>query len=125
VTQPLPGIVLRLGDEPLASETTMGALGPWVVVVVTAIPILPLTLLSTFIGADDIDTSAVHVCLAERPNASREHRSIPRRDLPVTHARELCLLDHADRLLAHLKSTGRTDARVDVTDEAIAAAQAI
>ena len=114
-----PITVTRSGRA-IDTETTASAVGPYVVVVSTAVPGLGVQVTTTYVGADDAETIAVGLVLGPRPAASNEPRSIPRESVPVTHAREQCLLDHARQLMNALRSHDREHYGVDVSDDALA-----
>ena len=119
-----PVTVSRAG-KPMDSETTACAAGPNVVVVTTAVPDLGVVVTTTYVGADDADTIAVDLSLRPRPAARNEPRSIPRDSVPVTHARDQCLLDHARQVMNALRTHDREHYTVDVSDEALEQAAAL
>ena len=101
-----------------ASSTRELAAGPYTVVIATAIPELALRLHSTYIGSESSDSIVVHLELGASKDRPLAERRYPHGDLPVVHARQRCLLEHA----AHLQQlvTDLTGARVaiDVAGEA-------
>ena len=74
-------------------------------------------------GADDVDTIVVDVTLARRPSARREVRAVGRDALPVTHARDRCLLDHLARVREVIEEATGSSATLEVADAALAAAR--
>ena len=120
---PLGPIDLRVDGRPAPSATTMRTESPHVIVLTTALTELGLTVLSTYVGADDVETTVVDVTLGRRPSAGREVRSVGRDALPVTHARERCLLDHLARVREAVEEATGSSATLDVADETLAAAR--
>jgi hypothetical protein len=78
---------------------------------------------STYIGADGIGTTAVDVVLGTALPSSSTTRTLHRDDVPVTHARERCLLEHLAQLRAALEQDAGATATIDVPDVALAAAR--
>ncbi len=98
---------------------------PHVVVISTSVPEVPLTVTTTFVGADDVATSIIDLRLGVRPTAKNSIDLVARETLPVTHAREQCLLDHARRLLEALNAENADLWTVDVSDAALEQAASI
>jgi hypothetical protein len=113
-----PVTVSRAG-ELIESETTASAVGPNVVVVSTAVPALGVIVRTTYVGARDADTVAVDLTLGPRPRALNEPRLIPPDSVPVTHAREQCLLDHARQVMNALRAHDGHRYAVHVSDDAV------
>ncbi len=108
----LNGITLRIAGEPAASETILTAIAPHVLVLTTTLPDHAVTLTSTYTGHPATGTHATHLELAR--GLERLHtRDHDHDSLPVTHARERCLLDHAAALQEF------TAAHVDVDNVAL------
>jgi hypothetical protein len=97
-------VTLRRATTVVDSATTMSLPHPHVVVISTSVPDAPLTVTTTFVGADDVATSIIDLRLGVRPTAKNSVDLVARETLPVTHAREQCLLDHASRLLEALNA---------------------
>jgi hypothetical protein len=122
--QPLDGVRISVDGRPITSETTGTAAGPSVLVLITALGELGVTITSTYVGHEGTDTLAAHLVV------TRERRALEQADhsrdaLPVTHARERCLLDHAQQVQEALViRTGGTVA-VDVAAGALARAIAV
>ena len=117
----IPGIRVLADGEPMDSATTLREAGPWVTVFATTVSASGWTFVTTYIGADDVDTTVVAIALGPRPDARREVVTTPRDMPPATHARELCLLDHLDRVTTTLR--GVLAQHVTVDDDATAAAR--
>jgi len=106
-------ITLRIAGEPATSETILTAIAPHVLVLTTTLPDHAVTVTSTYTGHPATGTHATHLELA--PGLERLHtRDHDHDSVPVTHARERCLLDHAAVLHEF------TAAHVDVDDVALA-----
>lgn len=106
------GITLSIGAEPVPSETILTAIAPHALVLTTTLPDHGMTLTSTYTGHPATGTHATHLELA--PGLERLHtRDHDHDSLPLTHARERCLLDHAATLHEF------TAAHVDVADVAL------
>lgn len=114
----VPDVTICVDGEAVESETTVSSAGPNVAVLSTALPTLPLTVTTTYVGADDVDTAAVDLALAARPAAFATARQVSRDAIPVTQARERCLLDH----LAQVRETAECDRGCRVTVDAADAA---
>ncbi|MDQ3740346.1 MAG: hypothetical protein M3389_05300 [Actinomycetota bacterium] len=91
----------------------------------TAVPDVGLTVRTTYVGSDDVATVAVDLVLGVRPRASNRPRRLPRGSVPVTHAREQCLLDHGRQLLNALNDACGSRWTVDVSDAALQQAAAV
>jgi hypothetical protein len=85
---------ISVNGRPVASETTATPAGPSVLVLITTLGELGVTITSTYIGHESTDTLAAHL-LVSRERRTLEQVERSRDALPVTHARERCLLDHA------------------------------
>lgn len=108
----LDGITVIIDGHPTASETLVTVLAPHVLALTTTLPDHATTLTSTYTGHPATATHATHLELApaRRRLHSRDH---DHDSVPVTHARERCLLDHAATLQE------LTGAQVDVDDIAL------
>jgi hypothetical protein len=85
---------------------------------ITAFGELGVSITSTYIGHQGLDTLAAHLRVM-RKGREREQIEHSRDSLPVTHARERCLLDHAQQVQeALIARTGGTVA-VDVASAAL------
>ena len=115
----VPGIQVLATDGTLEAETTHASVGLHVLVLTTTLPTAALNVITTYTGADDVDTHVVDLALARRPHAITRVRRLPRPKLPVTHARERCLLDHLAQVRTALAELCHADARIDVPDHAL------
>lgn len=90
----LPGITITLDSRDLRSETIASAVAPYVVVLTTTLADLAVTVASSYVGHTGVPTHVTHL------NLTPERRWVAQAQLahdevPVTHARERCLLEHA------------------------------
>jgi hypothetical protein len=117
----LHDVIVRLDDEATPSETTVSTAGPWAITLITVVPEFGLRFISSYVGGETIPTSAVHA-LTYRAGGRLEQREHVRDELPVTHARDRCLLDHALELQAALVEHTGARVAVDVPATALALA---
>lgn len=112
----LPGITIRLHGQPVRSET-IGALAavPHVVVLSTTLADDGITLISSYTGHPQLRTHITHLILTPARRYVTQTQ-LPHDEVPVTHARERCLLEHATAL------QDATAAHVDLADAALHAA---
>src|SRR3954452_509033 len=98
--------MVRLDGEAAWSETTVTSTGPWALTLITVVPELGVRLISAYVGGERIATGATHA-LTPPGGGEIAPRAHTREALPVTHARERCLLDHgAERQRALVATTG-------------------
>ena len=113
--------MVRLDGEAAWSETTVTSAGPWALTLITVVPELGVRFISAYVGGERIATGATHALT--RPGGGelieREHA---REALPVTDARERCLLDHGAELQRALVATTGVQVAVDVPAAAAALA---
>lgn len=98
----LQPIRIEVGGRPTASETTLRFGGAYVAVLTTVLPDVPLTVVTVYVGADDVDSTAVELVLGRRPSATRRTREFAREELPATRAHARCRLDHLAQVRAAL-----------------------
>ncbi len=120
----LQPITVTIDGRATPSETTLAHTAPHIVALTTALPDIPLTVISTFIGAPDVDTTIVDLELGMRPDATTQSRVVPRDEVPVTHAYDRCLLEHAAVVQAALAKATSVLATVDISKIALANARA-
>ena len=118
-------MAIRTRTTAIGSETTVHALDPHVVVFTTVVPALGVLIKTTYVGADDVATTAVDLVLGVRPSASAETRTVPRETVPVTHDRQCCLLDHGRQVMNTLRAPLGEPCSVDVPEAALARAAAL
>lgn len=118
-------VTVHAAGEVVHSETTVGAIGPNVVVVATALPDLAVTMTTAYTGAEDVETIAVDLLLGPRREAAHGSRVLSRDSVPVTHAHEQCLLDHVRQLMIALRARDGRRYAVDVSDDAVELASGI
>ena len=109
---------MSVDREPIDCETYGEAAGADAVVVFSS-TVTGLTLRSVYVGAgSDATTVVTHLALRR---GGQESWSVNARgmDLPVTHERRSCLLDHVVVLRQQLAHQRAADVRVDVDDQAL------
>jgi hypothetical protein len=114
-------VMVRLDGEAAWSETTVTSAGPWALTLITVVPELGVRFISAYVGGERSATGATHVLTHPGGGelAQREHM---REALPVTHARERCLLDHGAELQRALVARMGMHVAVDVPAAAVALA---
>ncbi|MGI8622318.1 MAG: hypothetical protein ACR2NB_02255 [Solirubrobacteraceae bacterium] len=114
-------LTIHVDQRPVTTSTVIEAAGgDGVLTITTALAELGAALQSVYIGARDLPTIVVEQ-LYILQHVEQTHRELDRRALPVTHARERCLLDHAACLHEHLETAGYTVC-IDLGDRDLAAA---
>lgn len=104
------------------AETTIGAVGATVVAVSTVLADMGVQHSTTYVGARGASTTAV--TLLQGPGGTiAGTREFDGQELPVTHARDLLLLDHAAELQAALAERTGALVTIDVSPAALAAAR--
>lgn len=104
------------------AETTIDAVAATVVVISTALAELAEQHTTTYVGARGTATAAV--TLLQGPDGPRSRtRAVEDTVLPVTHARDRLLLDHAAELQAALEERTGGAVSIDVAPAALEAAQ--
>lgn len=111
----LPGIAITIDGALARSETTAAVAAANVVVLTTALAEHAVTVTSSYVGHQAVATHVTHLILTPQRSyvASAQH---PHAEIPVTHARGRCVLEHATVL------QDATTGRVDVSDRALLAA---
>jgi hypothetical protein len=113
--------MVRLDGDAAWSETTVTTAGPWALTLITVVPELGVRFISTYVGGEGIATGATHA-LTHPGDGELVQREHSREALPVTHARERCLLDHGAELQQALVAMTGTHIAVDVPAAAAALA---
>jgi hypothetical protein len=117
----LHDVMVRLDGEVAWSETTVTSAGPWALTLITVVPELGVRFISAYVGGERIATGATHA-LTHPGGGELAQREHVREALPVTHARERCLLDHGAELQRALVATTGMHVAVDVPAVAVALA---
>jgi hypothetical protein len=117
----LDDVTVCLDGEAARGETTVSLAGPWVLTLITVVTELGVRLISSYVGGQRIATGATHA-LTQPGGGELVQREHAREALPVTHARERCLLDHAAELQRMLMATTVMHVAVDVPAAAAALA---
>ncbi len=116
----IQGLQLFLDDRNVAVESLAIGIAGDILVLSTTVPSLGLTVHSTYHGHAGLDTQIVHLALM--PGRPRQDlASCPHEDLPVSYARERCLLDHLAYVREKLEEHTAASVALDVEDIAIAA----
>jgi hypothetical protein len=113
-----PTVAVRLNGQAVASSTRLVAVGGYHVAIGTVLlsAELPIEVHSSYLGHPDTVTRAAHLTIAP----GRADILVVEHDhdqLPVTHARERCLLDHL-QVLVELASELRHTLSVELPDHA-------
>ncbi len=109
----LSAIDIAIDHVPQASETTIGALGGYAVVLTTTLPKLAITLTSSYLAAMVGDTAASHLCSVPGGPPIIDQHVLPGRQPGQTHA-QTCLLDHVAEVRNVLDAFHRSNALVTV-----------
>jgi len=86
----------------------------------TAIGDLGVQLHTTYVGHPDAETAIAELFIAPGPATSTSTRSAAVGELPVSHARELCLYDLLLSLRDRLEALGYDDVAIDIPEAALA-----
>ncbi len=118
--QLVEGVTLRLAGAKVDAETLSIGIAGNILILSTSVPSAALTIHSTYHGHEGVDT--VIVRLALMPRAPLQDTGwVPRDELPVTHARERCLLDHLAFVQETMQELVGGVISVDVSDASLAA----
>jgi hypothetical protein len=109
----LSAIDIAIDGVPQASETTMGALGGYAVVLTTTLPELGITLTSSYLAAMVGDIAASHLCSVPGGPPIIDQHVLPGHQPGQTHA-QICLLDHVAEVRNVLDAYHRSGALVTV-----------
>gem|GEM_PF-4213402 len=111
----LSAIDIAIDTVAQASETTIGAVGAYAVILTTALPELGITLTSSYLAAMIGDTAASHLAnVPGGPPVIAQH-VLPGQQPGRTHA-QACVLDHVAEVRDVLEAYhATTDATVTVT----------
>ncbi len=119
----LPALHVTINGLRVDAETVAQA-GPDTLTLTTTLAAHGLTLTTTYLG-DGRGRTLIGVLERARIGARIDASWTDAAELPVTHARGRCLLDHAARLHALAQAQVTSGVCVDVTDHALAAADAL
>lgn len=115
-------VIVSVDGVGTRAETTIAATGATVVVISTALAELAEQHTTTYVGAHGAPTTAV--TLQQGPEGPRSRsRTVDDAVLPVTHARDRLLLDHAAELQAALERCTGGVVAIDVAPAALEAAR--
>ena len=114
-------LTIYVDERPVRTGTVIDAAGgDSVLTITTTLVEQRLTLLSAYHGARNLPTLVIEQ-VRRYGRVTRTQHDTPRDELPVTHARDRCLLHHAAQLQQLLNDAGH-DARIQVADADLAAA---
>ena len=113
-------VAITLDGPPIPSRTRLTGLGGYHVALSTVLldSATPLEVHSSYLGHRDTATCATHLTLSPGAAGTR-HVEHDHDHLPVTHARERCLLDHLQVLVELAARQGHTLA-VELPDSVLA-----
>jgi len=109
----LSAIDIAIDNIPQASETTIGAVGAYAVILTTALPELGITLTSSYLAAMIGDIAASHLTSVPGGPPIIDQHVLPGRQPGQTHA-QTCLLDHVAEVRNVLDAFHRSSALVTV-----------
>ncbi len=111
----LPAITVTIAGVAQRSETTIGAVGGHAVILTSALPLLGITLTSSYLAALVGNIAASHLYSSPgRPGLIEQH-VLPGEQPGRTHA-QACLLDHVTELQARLIALTDEHVSIDVDD---------
>jgi hypothetical protein len=108
------GLTVRVDGSEMPCDTRSVGIGGDIFVLSTAVPSLGLTMHSSYHGHEGLETVIVRMTLA--PGSVHETSDrIARAEIPVTHARDRCLLDHVAQVrdAVHARTNRRTTVEID------------
>lgn len=120
----LPALTITFDGQPTPTATS-GYGDANAVVLTTAIPALALTLTSVSLGAGAGQALSAHLAQAYGREPALAVERVDALELPVSHARRRCLLEHAAALYRDASASTTAAVTVDVSDAALAAADAL
>ncbi len=115
------GVTFRVAAVEVSGETLSIGIAGDILVLSTTLPGQGITCHSTYHGHGGLDTVAVRLNLVPGRN-ERVIEERPRDDLPVTHARDRCLLDHLAHVRNVLEQTAGDEVTVEIGDAALSVA---
>jgi hypothetical protein len=112
-------VQITLDGQPIASRTRLIELGGYHVALSTVLlsPALAIEVHSSYLGAPGADTRATHLTITPGHTGTFVVSHDPAQ-LPVTHARERCVLDHLQVLVELATELGQP-VGVDLGDHAL------
>ena len=111
---PLSAIDIAIDNVAQASETTIGAVGAYAVILTTTLPDLGITLTSSYLAAMIGDIAASHLTSVPGGPPIIEQHVLPGRQPGRTHA-QACVLDHVAEVRDVLEAYHASAATVTVT----------
>lgn len=110
----LSAIDIAIDAVPQASETTIGAVGAYAVILTTALPGLGVTLTSSYLAAMVGDIAASHLTSVPGGPPIIDQHVLPGHQPGRTHA-QACVLDHVAEVRDVLEAFRASAATVTVT----------
>ena len=110
----LSAIDIAIDNIPQASETTIGAVGAYAVILTTALPELGITLTSSYLAAMIGDIAASHLTSVPGGPPIIDQHVLPGHQPGRTHA-QTCVLDHVAEVRDILEAYHASAATVTVT----------
>jgi hypothetical protein len=110
----LSAIDIAIDAVPQASETTIGAVGAYAVILTTALPELGVTLTSSYLAAMVGDIAASHLTSVPGGPPIIDQHVLPGHQPGRTHA-QACVLDHVAEVRDVLEAFHASTATVTVT----------
>ncbi len=110
----LSAIDIAIDAVPQASETTIGAVGGYAVILTTTLPELGVTLTSSYLAGMAGDIAASHLAMVPGGPPIIDQHVLPAGQLGETHARA-CLLNHVSELRNALEAHRQAVATVSAT----------
>ena len=110
----LSAIDIAIDAVPQASETTIGAVGAYAVILTTALPALGVTLTSSYLAAMVGDIAASHLTSVPGGPPIIDQHVLPGHQPGRTHA-QACVLDHVAEVRDVLEAFHASAATVTVT----------
>lgn len=119
----LPAITIAIDTIAQPSETTIGTVGAYTVVLTTALPDRGFTLTSSYVAAMIGDSAVSHLASAPGGPPHITQHVLPGEQPGQTDA-QTCLLDHVAELQARLTALTDATVTIDVADATLASADA-
>jgi hypothetical protein len=110
----LSAIDIAIDAVPQASETTIGAVGGYAVILTTTLPAIGVTLTSSYLAAMVGDIAASHLCSVPGGPPIIDQHVLPGTQPGRTHA-QACVLDHVAEVRNVLDAFHGSAAIVTVT----------
>ena len=117
----LPAITVTIAGVAQRSETTIDVARGHAVISTSALPLLGITLASSYLASPVGAITSAHLCISPGLPALIEQHVLPVQPAGRTHA-QACLLDHVSELQARLIALTGEHVSIDVDDATLAQA---